>query len=80
MGSIDPTEQRTRNIALKRPVNVIRTTAAAGGVTAPKFERNLNNPEQNPNDARIDVVIYRGRAFIPGPCCQISNKGTEGGL
>ena len=68
---LTPTEQRTRNIAIEKARDVIRTTAAAGGVTAPpKFERNLNNPEQNPNDARIDVVIYRGRAFIPGPCCQ----------
>jgi len=62
------TERKTRDKAIAQARDFVLETSVVGGVVAPpKVERNFHNPDVNPSDARIDVVIWRGRAFVSTP-------------
>ncbi|MBI5209986.1 MAG: hypothetical protein HY927_08440 [Elusimicrobia bacterium] len=65
------TERETRDKAIAQARDFVWETSTVGGVTAPpKVERNFHNPGVNPGDARIDVVLFRGRAFVFTPAAK----------
>ncbi len=64
---LTPTQRDQRKDAFDQARAFMRQTAAVGGVLAPPpVTRSFSNPNPNPPDARVDVEIFRGRAFVDG--------------
>ena len=64
---LSPTQQQQRVDAFLQARVFMRETSVVGGVTAPpKVSRSFSNNNPNPPDARVDVEIFRGRAFVDG--------------
>lgn len=62
---LSPRQQEQRVFAFEQARAFMLETAAVGGVTAPpKVSRSFHNPNTDPHDARVDVEIFRGRAFV----------------
>jgi hypothetical protein len=62
---LSPRQQEQRIFAFAQARAFMRETAAVGGVTAPPIiRRSFYNQNPNPPDARVDVEIFRGRAFV----------------
>lgn len=62
---LSPRQQEQRAFAFEQARAFMRETAAVGGVTAPPIiRRSFYNQNPVPPDARVDVEIFRGRAFV----------------
>lgn len=64
---LSPTQQDRRVEAFTQARSFMKETSIVGGVTAPPIvRRTYHNTNENPADARVDVEIFRGRAFVDG--------------
>lgn len=62
---LTPRQQEQRVFAFEQARSFMLETAAVGGATAPPIiSRSFYNQNPNPPDARVDVEIFRGRAFV----------------
>jgi chromosome segregation ATPase len=60
-------EVQNRDQAFLRAIAWERAVAASGGVRGPQPSKSFQNDAPNPRNARIDIEVLRGQAFVPCP-------------
>lgn len=67
-------ELKQRGEALGAAANWMRSAAASGGILGPAPSKSFYNSNPDPKNARIDVEVKRGRAFVNCPVGMSGDK------
>lgn len=67
-------QQGARNIAFQDTATYMRRAAAGGGLSG-VTKKTFNNPGVDPKEARVDVEVLRGRAFVD--CSVMTREWSE---